>query len=33
MNKMSISKVETIISKNTFRELEALTKLSYWKKV
>jgi hypothetical protein len=30
---MSIPEVETIISKNTYRQLEALTKLSYWKKV
>ena len=33
MNGMSISKVENIISKNTYRQLEALTKISYWKKV
>src|SRR6056300_1392926 len=33
MNNMSIPEVETIISKNTYRQLEALTKLSYWKKV
>src|SRR5210317_123573 len=33
MNNMSITEVESIISKNTYRQLEALTKLSYWKKV
>ena len=30
---ISIPKVEKIISTNTFRKLEALTKLSYWKKI
>ena len=29
---MSIAEVQTIISKNTFAKLEALTKISYYKK-
>ena len=33
MNGMSTSKVEDIISKNTYNKLSALTKLSIWKKV
>ena len=32
MSGMSIAEVQTIISKNTFAKLEALTKLSYYKK-
>jgi len=30
---MSTSKVEDIISRNTYNKLSALTKLSIWKKV
>ena len=33
MNGMSTSKVEDIISRNTYNKLSALTKLSIWKKV
>ena len=33
MNGQSIPEVESIISKNTYNKLSALTKLSYWKKV
>ena len=33
MSGLSILKVEDIISKHTYRELEALTKISQWKKV
>ena len=33
MNGITASKVEDIISKNTYNKLSALTKLSQWKKV
>ena len=33
MNGMSVPEVEDIISKNTYRQLSALTKLTHWKKV
>ena len=33
MNGLSPAKVEDIISRNTYRQLSALTKLSIWKKV
>jgi hypothetical protein len=33
MSGISIPEVEKIISTNTYRKLEALTKLSYWKKI
>ena len=33
MNGLSPAKVEDIISRNTYRQLSALTKLSQWKKV
>ena len=32
MNGLSPAKVEDIISRNTYRQLSALTKLSQWKK-
>ena len=33
INDISASKIENIISKNTYNKLSALTKLSQWKKV
>ena len=33
MEGKSISEVESIISKNTYNKLSALTKLTHWKKV
>ena len=33
MNGISASKIENIISRNTYNKLSALTKLSQWKKV
>ena len=32
MSGLTVSEVQSIISKNTFAKLEALTKLSYYKK-
>ena len=33
MNGLSPAKVEDIISRNTYRQLSALTKITQWKKV
>ena len=30
---MSVDEIENIISSNTFREIEALTKFTFWKRV